>query len=75
MSSRVSPEQETSTHLHAALRRYRKIEAAREGLSHLESLPDEPCGVTWDGNDYCTRPAGHRGSHNVTSPQVLEDLW
>lgn len=73
--TRTSPVKETAIHLHAAAQRVRKLENARAGLSHLEDLPDEPCGVTWDGNDYCTKHYGHQGPHNILSPQLREDLY
>ena len=63
-----------ATEMHAAVTRSRKVEAARAGLSYLEPMPLEACGVTFDGNDYCTKPEGHHGPHNIRSSQELEDL-
>lgn len=70
--SHRSPVVQTSVELHAAVQRSRKVEAARAGLIHLEPVAAEPCGRTYDGNDYCTRPEGHSGRCNVKRPEDLE---
>jgi len=67
----ISPSQETHLHLHAAVANSRKVRAAREGLIHLEPLPLEPCGRTWDGNDCCTLVEGHKGPCNVSRGDEL----
>ncbi len=59
-----SPVAQHAVEIGAAHRRTRKVEAARASLSHLESLPDEICGATPDGNDACTEKYGHAGEHN-----------
>jgi len=60
--------------MRAALLRSQKREAARRGHVHLERVLDEggPCGATFDGNDYCTRPDGHKGPHNIRPPEPPE---
>jgi hypothetical protein len=65
----TSPIKQTASELHAAVLRSRKTAAARTGLIHLEPLPEEVCGRTYDGNDYCTRPEGHRGSCNIRTAE------
>ena len=65
---KISAAGELQSELSAALRRKLKRDDPE-----LESLPDEACGGTYDGNDYCTKKYGHPGPCNIRIAGDVEE--